>query len=433
MTEADGSPRPAGGRPEHPSRGLAELRLRAEACLRGDRNQDLLDLVPELRADHEWWCHLWAPGAAVAARRIGAEVALELLEEAVASGFSQPELFDGELEKLFGEEATWPALHRRMSANVPLPQLELTDWPDPGPQLPLVLYSIAAERLDLLLTRLPPPEASAWQTTVRLLDWVHHSWRHANDHVDEPDAVTVLERVDAGERFACVEYSIVLSQALNALRIPARRVDLRQPAHHVGVGRGHVVSEAWIDDLDRWVLLDGQNGAYWTDTDGQPLGLHELLKLDAPPRLVRAGSSEVFPPGQAAAWFTYFTSATTTGYTWTSAPFAPVFQGMRVIQTPRLVRDGAAVHPQLSVVATGLAGTVERPVVRFQHFHPYGEGIRLHLGDGPVDADEWALDLTPGEHELAVAVVTPYGEAAPQRFAYLVREPGQLLDHGPVV
>lgn len=88
----------------------------------------------------------------------------------------------------------------------------------------------------------------------------------------------VLERVAAGERFACVENSIVLSQALNAVRIPARRVQLRQANHHIGVGRCHVVSEAWIDELDKWVVLDGQNGAYWADTDGAPMALPDLQR-----------------------------------------------------------------------------------------------------------------------------------------------------------
>ncbi|GAB3827422.1 transglutaminase domain-containing protein [Kribbella italica] len=403
----------AGHRAELPPRELAQLRLRAEERLRAGRHQELLGLVPELRGDTEWWAHLWAPGAALAAARLGSPSdALALLEEAIAGGFSQPELFDGELEKVFATE--WPALGGRVLGNVPLPSLELTDWPDAPPMLPLELYTIAPDRLSGLLERLPSAGTSAWATALGLLQWVHKSWQHANDHVNDPDALTVLERVDAGERFACVEYSVVLSQALNAVRIPARRVDLRQPAHHTGVGRGHVVSEAWIDELDRWVVLDGQNGSYWADDTGQPLGVQELQALDSPPRCIGSLSQS-----QAAEWFRYFASATTTGVTWAAGSFAPLFQGARVIQTPHLARQSN--YPQLSALRTGLDGTVTRPVVRFEHFHPYGVGIRLHLSDRAVDADEWALDLTPGRHELAVAVVTPYGQTAPQRFSYVVR------------
>ncbi|TDO54811.1 hypothetical protein EV643_101602 [Kribbella sp. VKM Ac-2527] len=213
----------------------------------------------------------------------------------------------------------------------------------------------------------------------------------------------------------------MLSQALNAVRIPSRRLDLRQAHHHVGVGRGHVVSEAWIDDLDRWVVLDGQNGSYWIDADGNPLGISELQDLDTTPSFVPVGSVEPLTEQLAAAWFTYFASVSTTGATLASPPFAPIFQEMRVIRTPRLAHDRSFIYPRLSDVSTALAGTVDRPTVRFDHSHPYGTGIQLHLDTGSLDIDEWPLELTPGEHELAVTIRTPYGETAPRRFAYLVR------------
>jgi hypothetical protein len=402
-----------------PSRELAELRLRAEELMRSSGDAGLLELVGQLRADGQWWAHLWAPGAALAARRLGSAEAVGLLDEAIAGGFSQPELFDGLLEELFGEDPGWPGRERRMRANVPPPVVELIDWPDPGAVLPVELYAIGPDRLDKLVERLPVPSGSAWETATRLLAWVHDEWEHANDHVEDPDALTVLERVEAGERFACVEYSIVLSQALNAVRIPSRRVDLRQVNHHVGVGRGHVVSEAWIDDLDHWVLLDGQNGSYWVDASGSPLGLAELQEADVVPEFVGAGEVEPPAPEQAASWFTYFASATTTGCTWADGSFAPHFQEMRTIRTPRLLRSRDVAYPQLSAIATGLGGSGTTTTVRFTHFHPYGTGIRL---DGTtLDDGEWTLDLTPGRHELTVSIATPYGETAPQRFTYLVR------------
>jgi hypothetical protein len=59
------------------------------------------------------------------------------------------------------------------------------------------------------------------------------------------------------------------ARTLNALGIPARRLSLRQGDYHVDMGRCHVVCEAWIDDFCSWVILDGQNGLYWTDDDGE--------------------------------------------------------------------------------------------------------------------------------------------------------------------
>lgn len=135
-----------------------------------------------------------------------------------------------------------------MASGVPPPTLTIHEWPDPSHDLPLALYALDDTRADRLRELLPPPRRSGWVTACPLLAWTGGRWTHANDHVEDPDALDLLERVDRGERFACVEYSIVLSQALNALSIPARRVDLRQRNHRVGVGRGHVVSDravAW--------------------------------------------------------------------------------------------------------------------------------------------------------------------------------------------
>jgi hypothetical protein len=339
----------------------------------------------------------------------------------VAAGFSQPELFDGDLAESFGADPDWPQLQRQMRENIPLPTLELTKWPDADAGGPLELYTIDPDRESALVDRLPTATGSAWETALLMLEWVRTRWEHANDHVENPDALNVLERVDGGARFACVEYSIVLSQVLNAVRIPSRRLDLRQANHHVGVGRGHVVSEAWVDDLDRWVLLDGQNGSYWTDADGRPLGVRELQLLTEPPAFVGARGVESLTTEEAASWFTYFASVTTTGYTWSQGPFAPIFQGIGVIRTPRLVHDGDLAYPRLSALTTGLGGTVDAPTVRFTHSHPYGTGIKVN---GEI-VEDYPLDLTPGTHDLTVTIATPYGETAPQRLSYLSRSSGR--------
>lgn len=404
-------------RDDLPPRELAELRLQAQQYLRSQDDQPLVELAGELRTDEQWWAHLWAPGAAIAARRLGSELAAELLEEAVAGGFSQPELFEGELEKYFGTDPGWPALQRRMQENIPLPTLELTEWPDAGVVGPLELYAIADDRRSALLDRLPPATGSAWDTATRLLEFVHDRWEHSNDHVENPDALNVLERVEAGARFACVEYSIVLSQALNAVGIPARRAELFQDNYHVGVGRGHVVSEAWIDDLDRWVLLDGQNGSYWVDADGRQLGVRDLQRLTEPPAFVGARGVESLSVEQAAAWFSYFATVMVTGYTWSPGPFAAVFEAKSVTRTPRLIHDGDLAYPRLSALTTGLGGTLDAPTVRFTHSHPYGTGIAVN---GEL-VEDYPLNLTPGAHELTVTIATPYGETAPQRLEYLVR------------
>lgn len=52
----------------------------------------------------------------------------------------------------------------------------------------------------------------------------------------------MLDRVERGERFACLEYTVVLTQALNAVQIPARRVSLFCAGYYAGVGGAHAVT-----------------------------------------------------------------------------------------------------------------------------------------------------------------------------------------------
>lgn len=417
--------RPHGDVPPSPE--LTELRLLAEQLARDEADTQLLALVPRLRADTQWWPHLWAPAAAIAAHRHGGADALGLLVEAVDRGFSQPELHAPDLEEHFGDTPQWPKLLRRMEGNVPLPPLVLHEWPDPGIQAPMTPYAIAADRADALRERLPSPSPSAWQTAKELTRWVRQQWAHANDHVDDPDALEVLQRVEAGERFACVEYSIVLTQALNACGIPARRVELLQRHHHTGVGRGHVVSEAWVDDLDAWVVLDGQNAAWWAGADDRPLGVRELQRgigTDAaPPRMV--GLDEECTEREATSWLTYFAGAATTGYAWAAPGFSPIFQGVGVISTARLLRDGDLAYPDLSAVSVGLGGSTLRPTLRLHTSHPWATGLVVaHDGardDVTLQSPVWPLALEPGRHAASIAVTTAYGECRSRPLVYEVR------------
>lgn len=412
---------------EHaPSRSLRDLRLHAEELARTEADAELLALESDLRGDAELWAHLWAPALAIAAVRSGRADALDLLQTAVDGGFSQPELFDGELERHFGEDARWRGLAEQMEANIPAPSLELLEWPECAPTPEIELFRIPPDRAAGFAARLPQRESTAWDTARATLEWARRKWEHANDHVEHEDALEVLERVDGGERFACVEYSIVLSQALNALEIPARRVNLRRRHHHVGVGRGHVVSEAWVDDLDRWVCLDGQNGAYWVDDHDEPLGVLELQRLVQDGRyarmvrLVDEGSDT-----DAATWMPYFASVTVTGCTWAEPPFAPVFQQMGVLRTPLLIHDGADAYPSLSDVGIGTGGTLAEPELRLNTRHPYVTGFRIEtdasVQDVPLADARWPLDLAPGHHSLTAAVTTPYGACSPRRVAYVAR------------
>ena len=210
-----------------------------------------------------------------------------------------------------GTEPDWPALRARIKSNAPLPPVTLVRWPCSRPSLPLGLSRLDAAGAARLTARLPRPQPGALATAEMLLGWVTDRWRHSGGSHDAPDdANIVLDRVEQGERFACVEYTVVLTQALNAVQIPARPISLFRLDYHADLGPDHVVTEAWIDDLGKWVVLDGQNGAVWRDADGVPLSVLELQQAylvgDQPEF---SGRGHNFEPDDVAGWFRYFYAA----------------------------------------------------------------------------------------------------------------------------
>ncbi|WP_112139670.1 transglutaminase domain-containing protein [Glycomyces dulcitolivorans] len=396
---------------------LARVRTVAQDAMRGARWWTLLDLEKTLRADAEFWRDLWAPSLAIAAHKVGLKGARAKLDEAIEAGFHQTDLFEPELSAAFGADPDWAQVLERAKANVPAPPLRITCWPQPATAAPLRLDRIEAHREQQLLTRLPRPAAGAWQTARDLLAWTSALWRHANARINAGDAVDVLEQVANGARYSCVEYSIVLAQGLNALKIPARRVWLRRGDYHDGVGQGHAVAEAWIDDLDRWVLLDGQHGAYWADEDGRPLSLPELQARERPAKPVHVGPRQAIQdPGL---WWAYFAHASVSGAAWAPEGYVPLFQDGQVLPTERLLSDAAEAYPRLSDLAVGVAAQDGAPAVVIRPEHPYavggawnGEPITAAPKSAPERRFTKVLDQTPGEYKAELAALTPYGPLA---------------------
>ena len=171
---------------------IEQLRVRGIDLARrqADGDTELLALRPRLEQDTKLWWSLWAPSCALAALRLGDPgEAWRLLDAAVANGLHQHEMF--ELADLFGTDPRWPDLLRRLEANIPPAPIELLDWPDPVPSLPVALFRAAPAREAELRRRVPQPQASAWRTALDMLRWVHTRWEHTStNHALGEDAVT---------------------------------------------------------------------------------------------------------------------------------------------------------------------------------------------------------------------------------------------------
>ena len=91
-------------------------------------------------------------------------------------------------------------------------------------------------------------------------DWVHNLWQHHGSNAPkEGHPLFILREVAKGERFRCVEYAVVIEGCLQALGIPARTLGLKmKDVETRASSAGHVVTEAYLKDMDKWVMIDGQ-------------------------------------------------------------------------------------------------------------------------------------------------------------------------------
>jgi len=112
-----------------------------------------------------------------------------------------------------------------------------------------------------------------------ILDWTSKQWEHnGSNNPTKQDALTILKEAQEGKRFRCVEYGIVATAALNSVGIPARTLGLKtRDVEKVMRGAGHVVSEVYSKELDKWIFIDPQFNIIPT-LNGYPLNGVEFQK-----------------------------------------------------------------------------------------------------------------------------------------------------------
>jgi hypothetical protein len=114
----------------------------------------------------------------------------------------------------------------------------------------------------------------------RISSWVHGLWRHHRSNAPSTnDPAAILEAVQEGERFRCVEYARVIHGALSSLGLQSRIVSLYR-ASPESTTKSHVVVEAYLPETGTWVFVDGQWNAIPV-LDGEPLNAVELQRAVA--------------------------------------------------------------------------------------------------------------------------------------------------------
>ncbi|AXG71429.1 hypothetical protein KORDIASMS9_03686 [Kordia sp. SMS9] len=115
------------------------------------------------------------------------------------------------------------------------------------------------------------------EKVLQVLHWTNNRWKHSgNNSPKKNDAISILQEAEAGGRFPCFAYAIVLRDQLNALGFKARTVYLKTADAKTRKNPpGHVATEVYLNDLQKWVFIDGQFDVM-PSLDGVPLNAVEF-------------------------------------------------------------------------------------------------------------------------------------------------------------
>lgn len=117
-----------------------------------------------------------------------------------------------------------------------------------------------------------------YEKVVVITKWVSGLWKHDGGNIPEKeDPLYVLDQVvNHGKRYRCVEYGNVISGCLQALGLESRCLCMKLKEVETTVtGAGHVASEVFLNDIQKWVFIDGQWGAIPL-LDDTPLNAYEF-------------------------------------------------------------------------------------------------------------------------------------------------------------
>jgi len=103
-------------------------------------------------------------------------------------------------------------------------------------------------------------EKDPTEIALKLTDFTHHQWQHNGSNTPTKfEGLTILREAQEGKQFRCVEYSILLTELLNASNVPARSIGLKtKTVETQKSGAGHVAVEYYDIRHQKWIFADAQ-------------------------------------------------------------------------------------------------------------------------------------------------------------------------------
>ena len=148
-------------------------------------------------------------------------------------------------------------------------------------------------------------QSSDFEKALRLMAWVHQNVRHCGGggEVDlAKDSLAILNYVfGKGRRpgVFCYHIAIVFTECCLAVGLTARTIHCK-PFSPNDLDT-HVVSMVYVSEMDKWVLFDPNNNAYFTDKQGLPLSPLEVRE-----RLGREDIQVIGNPQEEPDWYVQY-------------------------------------------------------------------------------------------------------------------------------
>ena len=132
------------------------------------------------------------------------------------------------------------------------------------------------------LDRVMEGTSSDLDRVKRASRWAHTQFPHDADNASKyADPMGILAEAATGKRFRSLEYATVTAGVLTAVGIPSRIVWLLTSTEATRTdGVAHVITEAYLRDLRKWVVVDAQWDAVPL-VDSVPVSALELQKAIA--------------------------------------------------------------------------------------------------------------------------------------------------------
>ncbi|MBU3190659.1 hypothetical protein K9O30_02125 [Clostridium bowmanii] len=179
---------------------------------------------------------------------------------------------------------TFLSLKAKSGFNTGEEGLKITKWENFYTGDNIHFYYLSPQNENLLkikatykLQKVIEPKADELDNSIRIMKYLNGKVKAGSTSMtSDKNALEIMEVAFGGTKISDSDYAIMYEECLAAIGINVRRGVLRSNDKKTSGKSYFNVCEIWSDKYNKWVMIDGVNGCYMTDS-GIPLGTVEIV------------------------------------------------------------------------------------------------------------------------------------------------------------